>query len=281
MPTTGDDGRASLQQSRAGEFAQVYRGIEGFYLVNRKGQLGYVRKIDGVPVRETFDRPRIAAGGPGEPDREPFDEHLAAFEQSVAYLLELYRTTALWRSMELGYVLPAGEGGYYWSSASLIVHHEVVARFRAHEDAQVRAGVIDPFKQAETSECLRAERSIHHGMDDLLHLSDERGRYVFMPMFYYRGPEKPPVPEAESRDDGMPASEVHMPRSAGLDQPLRAVDLVWRPTVSERALPGGGRVDESRLVDPYSPVLDVLRQNLLGRGAIDRAKRVENRFSIT
>lgn len=232
-----------------------YRGIEDFYFLNRDGELGYIRRQGLRSLKETFpqvNRQEFLRRHPG---------FILALEYFLRDLIELaIRCDSPYADeLELGYVLPAGDG-QRWRSATLVLHDRIIDQIR--DDAR-EAAPGRPDSEASTTASggkLRRFRSVQRGFDDLIHHRDAAGHGRYFPALFYRSGAAP----------------VSQPVREGMDSRLRVVNLKWRPAEDTATIvrDSGAREDVKQDYDVYA----LLRSNLMSRGAIDRTLRLEHRL---
>ena len=248
----------SRQASAVSRFVHKYRGVEGFYFLNRSGELGYIKSNELRSIKETFPQLNNKQFLKIHPR---FMTELECFLRDVGQLTTAYGNEE-WDSLELGYVLPANEN-QPWRSATLVLHKQVLDTLRSDEDLLYRKGIKDPFQADTESEKFKGIRSIQHGLDDLVNHRDVFGNYKYFPVLFYL-PEHPLPPKLSQ----------HCAR-------LRVVNLKWRKpadaTRSTETTPAPPNVAD---LNGQEEVFNVLRENLTLHGAIDRSKRVENRLSV-
>ncbi len=239
------------------ELSREYPGIEGFYFLSARGELGYVA-VDGQAwVKELFpqmeDQEFLA--------RHPrFLEELRQFTHDLK-VLKLHYMESFETDIELGYLRTTAEDEFPWHCATLVLNKDVVETLCSDYDALLTRGIKDPSETLADSESLQELRGIHHGFDDLANHQDNFGTYHYFPLLFYwplsmRAGVRGLKPDVETA-------------------PMRVLNLLWRPALSGSADGGGANVYGSS-----ATVIEVLRENLVSRGAIDRNRRVENRFSI-
>lgn len=220
-----------------------YKGIEGFYILNTKAELGYIDPQTSAAKKETFPQLGNAMFLEEHPH---FEDEFEEFMRHLKVLLERYLKDPD-AGMELGYVLPAHDESRGWDSATLRLHDSVMEAFRAHEQYLYEKGLKDPFKTDIESERLQNTRSLQRGLGDLITHKDQFDAYMYYPALFFRSG----------------------PVSAG-ESTLRVLNLIWSDTEVE---------SESVGISARS-VFDLLRKNTIDRGAIDPSRRVENRFTI-
>ena len=233
------------------QMAQSYPGIEGFYLLNRHAQLGFIESGTLAARKETFPQVIDPEFIKCHPD---FGNELAAFVKDTEILLQRFRENPT-GGMELGYIVPGDPEDNRWHSATLVLHDAVVHVFEEHEEFRVKKGMKDIFKDDPEDEKLQAKRSIQHGMDDLIHHQTQFSVYLYFPVLF-----KLPSSQASDR------------------QPLRVLNLLWRPDDTGSSKFSSAHRDSQHEIS-QNAVFGVLRDNLMKR-AIDHSKRLEHRLSI-
>ena len=231
-----------------------YRGIENFYFLNRGGEIGYISRVGMRSIKETF---------PEANRREFLREHPAFVLELEHFRRDLIELAVRCDSpyaeeLELGYVLPAGDG-QRWRSATLVLHDRIIDQLR--QDSLAAAGpVVAEDAAVKTPKAkLRRFRSVQQGFDDLIHHRDAGGRPRYFPALFYRSSADP----AQAAARGYPGSR------------LRVVNLKWRPAGEP---PPRVRDSAAGPDAEDSDVYDLLRSNLISRGAIDRSLRLEQRL---
>ncbi len=241
-------------------FVYKYKGIEGFYFLNKRGELGHIKTDDLRSVKETFpqlnDRDFLKA-------HPHFLDELEEFLRDVGDLCALYGGTHDER-IELGYVLPANDNGQTWRSATLVLHKNVVDTIRDDENLSYSKVVEEPLLADQEAEKMQGVRSIQRGLDDLVNHRDPFGHYRFFPVLFVAS-------ELQPRRE--PDGDAQAPCSGGT--PLRVLNLRWR---------SGAATGDSIESEHTSPRLDtlfaVLRDNLVRNGAIDRSRRLGHRLPV-
>ena len=239
------------------ELAIEYPGIEGFYFLSTRGEIGYIAPDGGSYIKETFpqiDDPDFLAQHPR------FVEELHHFTHDLN-VLKVHYLDSHEPDIELGYLRPTNEGEFPWHSATLVLQKDVLDTLYADYDALLTKGVKDPSQASVDNESLEDVRSIHHGLDDLANYQDNFGVYHYFPLLFYW----PPSMRAGVR--GL-APDVAI-------APMRILNLMWRPAGS-----GYGDAGVAHGHRRCTTVFTVLRNNLEDHGAIDRNRRVEKRFEI-
>ncbi|MDH3376491.1 MAG: hypothetical protein OEQ39_05930 [Gammaproteobacteria bacterium] len=233
------------------QMAQSYPGIEGFYLLNRHAQLGFIEPGTLAARKEKFAQANDAEFTRSHPE---FTRELEAFFKDTEVLLQRFAEDPT-GGMELGYIVPGDPEDNRWRSATLVLHDAVIRVFKEHDEFRVEKGMKDIFKDDPDDEKLQAKRSIQRGMDDLIHHQTQFGVYLFFPVLFK-----------------LPSSQ------AGDRQPLRVLNLLWRADDSGSSKFSSAHIDSQQHIS-QNAVFDVLRDNLMTR-AIDHSKRLEHRLSI-
>ena len=233
------------------QMAKSYPGIEGFYLLNRHAQLGFIEPVTLAARKEKFPQANDPEFIKSHPD---FAHELAAFVKEAEVLLQRYKAAPT-TGMELGYIVPGDLDHSRWHSATLVLHDSVIDVLKQHEEYLVEKGIKDIFKDDPTDEKVQPRRSIQRGIDDLIHHQTQFGAYLFFPVMF-----KLPSSQASDR------------------QPLRVLNLLWHG--QDTTGPGFSSPQrESQQHISRNAVFDVLRKNLMTR-AIDHSRRLEHRLSI-
>lgn len=229
-------------------FVHRYKGIEGFYFLNRQGELGYIEEGTQRTVKEVYPQVndenflRVHTN---------FTKQFEGFLKAISEIPKAYENGA--DGVELGYILPVGDT-YMWRSATFVLHKEVVATLQRDDKALYSRGLKDPFHGDPEVEKMRGVRSVQQGFDDLLHHKDVFGVYKFFPVLF-KLPESSVGPGAKTQSA------------------LRVLNLKWRDT-------GADPVQASDYL-AHQTVFTILRANLFRRGAIERHKRLQNRFAVS
>ncbi|MDH3691754.1 MAG: hypothetical protein OEU36_20105 [Gammaproteobacteria bacterium] len=237
------------QGTSVAALAQKYKGIEGFYILNRNGDLGYIVKGTQSARKEAFPQQNDESFIKAHPN---FAAELEKFAGHVKALIAFYSESPT-AGMELGYVLPASDRTRSWHSATLVLNDHVMEAFKAYDEHLYQKGLKDPFMTDVEGDKLQSMRSVQRGLDDLINHKDQFGHSAFYPVLFVR-------------------SSAATAGADGDQSPLRILNLLWSHSVAE----GLGETAPA-----LGTVMDLLRKNVLERGAIDRSQRVENRFSIS
>ncbi len=246
------------QSIATSKLAADYPGIEGFYFLGVRGEFGYITADGHTHRKETFpqiDDPDFLAQHPH------FMEELRHFTHDLNALRVRY-LDAHEPDIELGFVRPTDAGEFPWRCATLVLQRDVLDTLNADYDALLSAGVKDPSATSVDHESLQDMRGIQHGLDDLANHADNFGVYHYFPLLFYWPPSMRAGVRGLSPDVAI--------------APMRVLNLMWRPAESGYGDDAGVARDHGRC----STVYTVLRSNLQVHGAIDRNRRVENRFQI-
>lgn len=230
-------------------FASEYSGIEGFYFLNNKAELGFIDAEGPRLVKETFPQrqnTQFLTANPG------FVDELKGFLRDLALLADVYRSEAD-ATIELGHVLPARDESHSWKSATLVLNEEVATTMANDLKYQYKKGLKDPFQINPDEQTIRREKSIQRGFEDLINHRDPFNIHRYFPALFFD--------HRKSTGDDSPT---------GTRSTLRVVNLMWRP--SEHT--------ESKTRRRES-IFRTLRQNLVQRKAIDPERRLENRFTVS
>jgi len=241
------------QRTSIGELAKSYPGIEGFYFLNRQAQLGYVDRETLRATKETFPQIKDRSFLQQHPE---FLDALTAFLADTEVILKRYLDTPD-AGMELGYLDRCDPKNNQWQSASVVLRDDIVDVFKEHDEYLYKQGMKDPFKADPDEEKLQNQRSIQHGLDDLISHQTQFGVHLYFPVMFMRA------------------------SAGGADtHPVRILNLLWRSQKDDGG-PAFSNVDhDSQLEVSRNVVFDALRANLVERGAIDHSKRLEHRLSI-
>lgn len=232
------------------QFLENYRGVEGFYFINRNADLGYIRAADAKPVKETF---------PQLHDRQFVRKHrnfvhqLESFLRDLLELSHIYLNTAETR-MELGHILPANSNKQEWQSATLVVNNKVIESTQKDYDEIHRhrlTGTSDPVPAlTEIRNKLNNEHSAYRGLQLLIDHKNSGGEYQYFPvLFFHSG-----ATSNEAR-----AKQANLTEISAKNASMRIINLLWQRTKNESVLSAS-----------YSVIFDVLRHNLKIRRVIDR-----------
>lgn len=236
------------RQHSIARFIHQYKGIEGFYFLNKIGELGYIGLTSQRSARETFPQVQDKKFMKMNPD---FETQLERFKKDISEIPKAYLEEDMASKIELGYILPVADS-QAWNSSTLVLHRSVVNAMQRDDKALYAKGLKDPFHGDPETEKLQGVRSIQQGFDDLLHHQNAFGVYKYFPVLFK-----------------LPDSGVQLSGS-GSEARLRVLNLKWKLITSE-----------STKASEYKTVFSILRANLIKRGAIAREKRIQNKFAIS
>lgn len=226
-------------------FVQRYPGVEGFYFINRNADLGFIRPADAKPVKETFpqlhDR-QFMRGHPG------FVDELESFLRDLQELSHVYFNNGE-IGMDLGYVIPAGDGDREWKSATLMAHDKVIDAIRTDQEVKRQCVAADLPSNNLAVEDLQGACSVHRGINYLANYVDTHGTHGYFPALFFQPALSPTT---------APAGDL---TQRGHDTSLRVINLRWRSPENDGASTA-----------QHDLIFDILRHNLEVRGAIARNK---------
>lgn len=232
--------KPSRPATAVSRFVQTYPGIEEFYFLNRKGELGYITGKRPQLVKETF----------GEWKDEGFLKRYPSFKQEVKafqpFLVDLYQSYPSTPEMELGYVVPADDSRS-WNSATLVVHEHIVHLMQEAVKQAAKERVMTLDEADRKLAAMTCERGIYQGLDDMFNHVSALGGHPFFPAFY------------NNRTSAGPDS--------GQTTLLRVINLKY-------VNPESGNTAK------FEAVYSLLRSKLITRGALNRSQRIECRFTI-
>lgn len=198
-------------------FTRRYPSVEGFYILNRTGELGYIRKEDHRAIRETFSQLE---------DRDYLLRHpsfTADVPLFLGWLQELAKAylESVPPGLELGYLLPGNDPVIPWKSATFVLHDHVLSTI--HYDQQAifkRTGIGNPLLATATSERNQARRSVYRGFAELIEHHSSFGVPRYFPALF----------QLNERSDGKTLQELRE-RATGHEalSPLRVLNLRWQP----------------------------------------------------
>ncbi len=229
-------------------FLQRYKGVEGYYFINRNADLGYIRAADAKPVKENFPQLHDRKFMRAHPD---FVQQLETFLRDLQEMSYLYLNTAE-TGMELGYILPANSPNHVWRSSTLVMHKHVIDSMRKDEEKRrLEADQASPSHR--TVDAVIARRSVHRGLNTLLDHRTTEGEHKYFPVLFFHG----------SHLSNAPEKNKILGQSSGYhDTSLRVLNLLWR-----RHRDGG------RLYG-MDVMFDLLRANVKRRSALDLGGRI-------
>lgn len=155
-----------------------YKGIEGFYILNRTGRLGYFSS-DGTRMRS---------------------EHLEdiAADKATLFFEQLARAVTASppdANKELGYLLPVDDSRV-WRTATLVLHDHVAQALKDAFERDIAGGRMTLAEGDRKAPDIAAERGLHRGFEDLMTHVGSFGVQVYFPVLYVRpvagpGPANP------------------------------------------------------------------------------------------
>ena len=230
----------SKPPTAVGRFARTYPGIEEFYFLNQKGELGYITGKTPRLVKETFDEGK----DDGFLKRYPsLKQEVKAFQP---FLVDLYQSFPSTPEMELGYVVPSDDSRP-WNTATLVVHEHIVSLIQEAVKQAAKERVMTLDEADRKLAAMTVERGIYQGLDDLFNHVSTLGGHPFFPAFFHsRNPAGPNSVQTTS---------------------LRVINLKYVNP-------------ESGSTAKFEAVYSLLRSKLTARGALNPAQRIERRFSI-
>ena len=233
-------------------FVHQYRGIEGFYFLNKEGDLGYITADGQRTCKENFAQSNDKEFLRTYPE---FTAEIDPFLQGVREIPKVYLEENATPDIELGYVLPVTEGKS-WLSATLILNKDIVDKIKSDDKLLYTKGMKDPFQIDPEAEKMKGVRSVQQGFDDLLHHKDAFGVYKYFPVLF-----KLPDKGADITHTGCEKA------------PVRVLNLKWRMSSADRPT--------AAQLSSHETVFSILRANLIKRGAIARDKRLQNKFAVS
>lgn len=233
-------------------FVHQYRGVEGFYFLNKEGELGYITADGQRASKESFSQSQDEEFLQAYPQ---FADEIGPFLNAISKIPDAYLNEGKESEIELGYVLPAAEGKT-WLSATLILNKDIVDGLKRDDKLLYTKGMKDPFQIDPEAEKMKGIRSVQQGFDDLLHHKDAFGIYKYFPVLF-----KLPDKGADITHTGCEKA------------PVRVLNLKWRM--------GNTEEPAAKQLSSCETVFSILRANLIKRGAIARDKRLQNKFAIS
>lgn len=159
----------------AGRVSGAYKGIEGFYVLNPQGELGYFSEDGQRLVRESFDNADPTPGSP-DPDKiESFNSELRRSSESFPP----------GEDKELGYLLPVDDE-HLWNTATLILHEHIAKELKDAFDRDIKLGRMSLAEGDRKIRDIALERGLHRGFEDLLNHVGSFGTHTFFPVLYFR-----------------------------------------------------------------------------------------------
>jgi len=169
-----------MDADKAGRIASLvaaYKGIEGFYILNRAGELGYFSTDGRRLVRET-------AGSLNADARDATAIRRRDLEHFLAAIRNAFVNRPPDREDELGFLLPA-DCAQLWQTATVVLHEHVVAEFERSLNRSLSRGAITLDEGERLYSDNSAQRSLHRGFDVLLKHRGEFGNRPYFPILYY------------------------------------------------------------------------------------------------
>lgn len=160
----------------AASLTEAYKGIEGFYIVNRAGELGYVSTDGQRLVKEEFKE-----AGADLPD--------GAIEEFFSTLREAARSFPPSEDKELGYLMPVNTETV-WNTATLRLHEYVDKDLRDAFERDMTKGLMTLDEGDRRARDITTERGLHRGVEDLLAHVGSFGTHIFFPVLYHRNADE-------------------------------------------------------------------------------------------
>lgn len=150
----------------AARLSEAYKGVEGFYILNRLGQLGYFSSDGSRMKRELLD-------GIAEDRAVLFFDALA--DSVVASPPDTDK--------ELGYLLPVDEARV-WNTATLVLHDHVAKALKDAFERDISQGRMSLAEGDRKAPDIASERGLHRGFEDLLNHTGSFGIQAWFPVLY-------------------------------------------------------------------------------------------------
>lgn len=150
----------------AARLCEAYTGIEGFFILNRSGELGYFSG-DGTRLRR-----ETLAG--------------IAADKAVVFFDELagsVRASTPDTDKELGYLLPVDDL-HVWRTATLVLHDHVAKALKDAFDRDIIKGRLSLAQGDRKVRDISPERGLHRGFEDLLNHVGSFGVQTYFPVLY-------------------------------------------------------------------------------------------------
>ncbi|MDZ7839713.1 MAG: hypothetical protein U5R46_02660 [Gammaproteobacteria bacterium] len=152
----------------AARLSEIYKGIEGFYFLNRSGRLGYLSS-DGTRMHAE------RLNGIAADRASPFLEALAGAVEA----------SPLDADQELGYLLPVDDA-HVWKTATLVLHDHVASALKDAFDRDISKGRLSLAEGDRRVPDMAAERGLHRGFEDLLNHIGSFGTQPWFPVLHVR-----------------------------------------------------------------------------------------------
>lgn len=173
----------------AARLADTYKGIEGFYILNAAGSLGYFSDDGKRMIRETFESPPSETN-PSNP--VPADD-------IELFLSELRSASASFppgEDRELGYLLPVDDATL-WNTATLVLHDHIAKDIKDAFDRDLVKGRMSLAEGDRKISEMTPERGLHRGFDDLVNHIGAFGIPTLFPVLYFLPASDDPGGRAE------------------------------------------------------------------------------------
>jgi len=215
-----------------------YRGIQGMYFLNKRGDIGYITADSNKAVRETF--PQIN-------NRELLKKHPDFMEQLEGFLLQTGEIPGALLDhgkaceIELGYIVPPDEN-QPWNSSNFVLHNHVIEGLRI-DDAMTSAGKFQsPLGVGVDEDRYQTVRSLYQGFAHLLYHKNAFGVHQYFPVLFK-------LPGA-NLNSTTPQEKA----------PLRVLNLKWSKS-DDMGL-------SAERFARFPAIFSILRANMVKRGAI-------------
>lgn len=162
----------------AARVSEIYKGIEGFYVLNRQGELGYFSDDGQRLMKESFN----SAEGTPESSDAPSSEVIQLLFTELRRALE---SSPPGEDKELGYLLPVDEARV-WNTATLVLHDQVAKDLKDAFDRDIRKGRMTLAEGDRKASDMAPERGLHRGFEDLLNHVGTFGTHIFFPVLHFR-----------------------------------------------------------------------------------------------
>lgn len=198
-------------------FTARYPSVEGFYILSRAGELGYIRREDHRAIKESF---------PQLQDRNFLLRHpsfTADVPLFLGWLQELVKAylESVPPGLELGYLLPGNDPAIPWKSATFALHDHVLSTIHYDQQATFkRTGVGSPLQATSSGDLHRSRRSVYRGFAELMEHQSSFGVPRYFPALF----------QLNEHSDGRTLQEIRE-RATGHEalSPLRVLNLRWQP----------------------------------------------------
>lgn len=167
---------ASTSPDVATRITGAYKGIEGFYILNRNGDLGYFSTDGQRLIKETF------LDGPPDSNNPELLEKVEAFFSELRDAATKFPPN---KDKELGYLMPVGKETV-WNTATLMLHAYVAKDLRDAFERAISRGQMTLTQGDRRAADMSPERGLHRGFEDLLNHIGSFGTYTFFPVLYFR-----------------------------------------------------------------------------------------------